>query len=91
MTWHDEMLDKLGSKYRVGQTFTIEDVYEHEQQMKEMYPKNRHVRETMRDLMQQYRDEGLVRFDYDGNYLVLEDLKPDGPGATGGPGEKDGS
>ena len=75
MTWHDSVLDKLGNKYAAGETFGIEDVYALEQAMKEMYPNNKHVRETLRDLMQQYRDEGLVRFDYDGNYLILEDLK----------------
>ena len=75
MTWHDSVLDKLGNKYAAGETFSIEDVYELEKTMKAMYPNNRHVRETLRDLMQQYRDEGLVRFDYDGNYLILEELK----------------
>ena len=76
MTWHDSVLDKLGNKYAAGETFTIEDVYALEHAMKEMYPNNKHVRETLRDLMQQYRDEGLVRFsDYEGGYLVLEDLK----------------
>lgn len=88
MTWHDAMLDKLGKRYAAGETFTIEDAYEYEQAMKRMYPNNKHVRETIRDLLQQYRDEGLIRFDYDGNYLILEELrggkrKP-GDGPAGG-------
>ena len=46
---------------------TIEDVYELESAMKFMYS-NEYVREMLRDLMQQYLDEGLVRFGYDVNY-----------------------
>ena len=46
---------------------TIEDVYELESAMKSMYS-NEYVREMLRDLMQQYLDEGLVRFGYDVNY-----------------------
>ena len=46
---------------------TIEDVYELESAMKFMYS-SEYVREMLRDLMQQYLDEGLVRFGYDVNY-----------------------
>ena len=86
MTWYDEMLDRLGRDFKPGDTFNIEDVYAHEAAMKEMYPNNRHVRETQRDLLQRYRDDGLIRMGYDGNYQALKDLRRhkrhDGGGAA---------
>lgn len=58
----------------MGQTFSIEDVYEWEEHFKKIYPNNRHVRETQRDLLQQFRDEGLIKFDdWEGTYRLLED------------------
>ena len=52
---------------------TIEDVYELESAMKSMYS-NEYVREMLRDLMQQYLDEGLVRSGYDVNHPKNQEL-----------------
>lgn len=75
-TWHSEVKSRIGKEFDVGEHFTIEDVYNWEEQLKRIYPANRHVRATLRDLLQQYRDEGLIKFDdWEGTYTLLEDPK----------------
>lgn len=48
-------------------------MYDLEEKMKRRYPNNQHVRETLRDLLQDYREAGWLKFkDYSGTYLRLE-------------------
>jgi type II restriction enzyme len=55
----------------VGETFTIEDMYAYEPRLAKRYPENHHIRETIRDKLQELRDEGIIRFLGDGVYLRL--------------------
>lgn len=61
---------------KVGESLTIEEVYEWEDELQAIYPNNQHVRETFRDIMQDFRDDGWIRFqDFEGNYIIAEDPK----------------
>ena len=60
MTWRSEVEDQVRRKARVGQRFTIDDIYEMDEVMSAKYPNNRHVKATLRDVLQQLRDEGLI-------------------------------
>ena len=74
ITWMGELKSRIGREFDVGERFTIEDVYEWEEHFHRIYPNNRHVRETLRDLLQQLREEGVIKFDdYEGTYLILEE------------------
>jgi type II restriction enzyme len=56
---------------RLGkQSFTLADVYAFEAQLAAKHPKNRHVRDKIRQQLQVLRDQSLLRFDSRGNYSV---------------------
>lgn len=53
-----------------GQRFTLDEVYEFEGELAEMYPDNQHIRAKIRQQLQVLRDEGLVEFLGDGEYRL---------------------
>lgn len=69
MTWHDEVLKRIEKRYAPGQRFTIHDVYGWEEELKKIYPNNRNIAATFRDVVQELRDEGyVVSEDGEGGY-----------------------
>lgn len=78
MTWRGELKSRIATEFDVGEDFDIDDIYEWEEHFQRMYPGNRHIKATLRDLIQQFRDEGLVKFnDWEGSYKLLEDPRAD--------------
>lgn len=51
--------------------FSLDELYSHEDEFRVVYPRNRHVREKIRQQLQRLRDMGIVRFDGNGKYSVL--------------------
>ena len=69
MTWDSELLSLLREEWRVGEAFTLDDVYRHEGRFARLYPRNRHRRDKLRQTLQHLRDEGMVEFlDDHGHY-----------------------
>lgn len=62
MTWVEELDARIRRNWRVGEIFTIEDVYEWVAEFERAHPQNRHVPATMRDTLQILRDEGQIEF-----------------------------
>lgn len=52
-------------------TFTIEELYQFEDELKETHPSNRHIREKIRQKLQILRDKGYVAFLGNGAYRLL--------------------
>ncbi len=70
--WTDSLKQLISLEAGVGGTFTIEDVYSHESWLARRYPDNRHIRATIRDKLQDLRDEGYLEFvDNQGTYRRL--------------------
>ncbi len=63
ITWHDSIEKPIKAKYSIGDEFTIDDIYALEQDLAEQYPKNNHIRATIRDVLQDLRDEGFIAFE----------------------------
>jgi len=51
-----------------GNTFTLEQVYVFENQLKIKYPNNNHIKDKIRQQLQVLRDKGLLEFTGSGNY-----------------------
>jgi hypothetical protein len=69
LTWRDELHDLIRRRWYVGQEFTIQDLYAFEAYLAEKYPNNKHIRETLRDKIQDLRNEGFIEFmNYKGTY-----------------------
>jgi hypothetical protein len=72
MTWKAELMDLIAARWRVGQSFSLSQVYELEIELTKLHPKNDHVRDKIRQTLQYLRDEGLISFvDGSGTYLRL--------------------
>ncbi len=53
------------------EVFTLQELYEYEDKLKERYPNNKHVKAKIRQQMQELRDGGVVEFvDGQGTYRV---------------------
>jgi type II restriction enzyme len=64
-------LDVLNVLRRMGKVeFDLGEVYEHEQELKRLHPGNRHVRDKIRQQLQELRDAGLVEFLGRGEYRM---------------------
>ncbi|HVC61622.1 MAG TPA: DpnI domain-containing protein [Acetobacteraceae bacterium] len=52
-------------------TFTIEELYQFENELKMIYPSNRHIREKIRQKLQILRDKGYLHFLGKGTYRLV--------------------
>ena len=65
-------LDVLNMVRRLGKKeFTLGEVYAHAEELSELHPGNRHVRDKIRQQLQVLRDLSLLRFRGDGSYRLL--------------------
>jgi len=72
-TWKSALRHEIESSYAVGVDFTLSDLYRRsEKRLQELFPANSTVRDSLRKVLQQLRDEGLIAFiDDDGTYRRL--------------------
>jgi hypothetical protein len=70
-SWKDSLTPLIRFEAEVGETFTLDDMYAYEHRLARRYPENRHIRETIRDKLQELRDDEFIRFLGDGVYLRL--------------------
>lgn len=65
------LADVLTCVRKVGQeTFTLADMYEFEDQLAELHPRNKHIRPKIRQQLQVLRDKGIIEFLNRGNYRI---------------------
>lgn len=66
------MLDVLNSVHALGKPeFSLSDAYSAEKELQRLHPRNRHVREKIRQQLQVLRDLGLLEFLGPGRYRLL--------------------
>ena len=70
MTWNDELRAIIRKEAKSpGQKFSLEDVYNYEEELAERHPQNSHIRETIRDKLQELREYDDIEFlDGEGTY-----------------------
>ncbi|KXB01669.1 hypothetical protein AKJ44_02250 [candidate division MSBL1 archaeon SCGC-AAA261F17] len=65
--------DVLMCVRRIDQdAFTLSQVYEFEEELSELHPKNKHIQEKIRQQLQVLRDKGVINFLGDGWYQVKD-------------------
>ncbi len=73
MTWDDELREEIRRNFTVGQVFTLDQVYAYRESFQRLHPRNKHVRDKLRQILQHLRDAGVVEFiDDDGRYCRLQ-------------------
>jgi type II restriction enzyme len=66
------LLSVMSCIEKIGQsTFKIEEVYRYEDDLKAMYPLNRHIKEKIRQKLQILRDKGFLEFLGNGTYRLV--------------------
>jgi 5-methylcytosine-specific restriction protein B len=80
MAWLDDLETRLRANWAPGQQFTLEAVYNScEDDLQQLHPENSHVRDKIRELLQQLRDRGRLEFiDNAGTYRLRPDGQPPG-------------
>ena len=69
VSWDGELRELIRQRWRVGQAFSLADVYSLEPHFAKLYPRNRHRLDKLRQTLQHLRDEGSVEFlDDQGHY-----------------------
>jgi hypothetical protein len=72
MTWDDQLKECVRARWSVGETFTLEEVYQLEAYFSGLYPNNQLIPEKLRQTLQHLRDEGFLDFVNDqGTYKRL--------------------
>lgn len=61
-SWRSALHSLITSKWQVGDLFTLQEVYGLERSLFRLFPKNKNVKEKIRQTLQQLRDAGEVRF-----------------------------
>lgn len=61
--WQDAVLTRLETRWGIGKTFSLQEVYEYESELSVLFPENQHVRDKIRQIMQRLRDNGFIRFE----------------------------
>lgn len=71
--WTDSMLNLLNTKeIKIGDVFSLEQMYHCELTLKEIYPKNNQIRAKIRQQLQILRDYEFIEFlDNQGRYLRI--------------------
>jgi predicted restriction endonuclease len=81
----EQILEIVNSRRDIR--FDIHDVYGRQHVLHDLFPRNRHVRQKMRQMLQRLRDAGFIEFLGDGKYQLVAaygelDWEPAQPGET---------
>lgn len=62
VTWDSELDRLVKERWRVGQCFSLLEVYDFEPRFRRLYPNNAHLRDKLRQTLQHLRDGGVLEF-----------------------------
>lgn len=62
MNWKDNVRTVIQNNWSVGESFTLNDIYNFKNEFSGTYPDNEHVEEKIRQTLQYLRDDGILEF-----------------------------
>jgi len=73
MAWNDELLDLISKKWKIGQSFSLEDIYQFEDHFSKLHPTNNFVQAKLRQTLQNLKTKGFIEFmDNRGHYIRIK-------------------
>ncbi|MCI4335986.1 MAG: HNH endonuclease [Thermoplasmata archaeon] len=80
-SWKTELLAMLHDRWATREVFSLSDAYGFAETLTSLHPENKHVEDKVRQVLQDLRDDGEVKFEDDrGHYSLLKPtLVPDDP------------
>jgi hypothetical protein len=68
--WKSDVQRYIESRWSIGSGFSLAEIYTDVERFTALHPKNKHVHEKIRQVMQELRKDGLVDFvDNKGTYI----------------------
>lgn len=67
-SWQKDIFDIIK---KMNDQFKLDEMYEYENKLKELHPNNNNIRAKIRQILQQLRDKGLIKFEEPGLYKKL--------------------
>lgn len=72
MNWVAELNGLIHARWKIGDSFTLAQIYEFEANLGRTHPENHHIRDKIRQGLQALRDDGYIWFvDGSGHYKLL--------------------
>jgi len=71
VTWNSELQRIVLREWKIGQVFTLNDIYKFDSYFAKLYPWNRHRLDKLRQTLQNLRDLGIIEFVDEGRYRRL--------------------
>ena len=68
-SWQKDVYDVIESK--MNNEFTLREMYEYEDILKQLHPNNNNIRAKIRQILQKLRDKGIIKFEEPGYYKKL--------------------
>ena len=62
MTWDEELHEIISKKWKVGHSFSLEDIYQFENHFANLYPDNNYLQAKLRQTLQHLRNKGYIEF-----------------------------
>jgi hypothetical protein len=62
MTWLEELDEEIRERWKVGEVFRIEEIYQLENIFSRRHPENGFVRDKLRRTLQYLRDDDVIEF-----------------------------
>ncbi len=76
VNWRDQLKSRMEATWKIGDVFSLSDVYEFEDEFQRDFPQNKNVRSKLRQTLQSLRDDGVLEFlDQRGTYRRLRPLR----------------
>jgi hypothetical protein len=72
MTWDEELAQVIRKRWRIGGSFSLEDIYKYEEYFSGLHPRNHNIQQKLRQILQHLRDRDIIEFvDDSGTYRRL--------------------
>ncbi len=69
--WQKKIYEKIYLEFR-DNVFSLQEMYKYEVYFKSLYPSNKHIKDKIRQILQQLRDKNILEFiDNDGHYKLI--------------------
>lgn len=68
-SWQKDVYEIIDT--RMNDSFSLNELYEYENSLREIHPNNFNIRPKIRQVLQQLRDKGLIKFEEPGNYKKI--------------------
>lgn len=71
-TWDEELAEVIRKRWRIGQSFKLEDIYGYEGYFMKLHPNNHNIKQKLRQILQRLRNRDIIEFvDDSGTYRRL--------------------